>query len=67
MIFHFSGTGNSEWVARRLARLTDDEAHDITNLKESPNIAKAKQIGFVFPVYAREAPELKASNKVIRP
>lgn len=58
MIFYFSGTGNSEWAARRLARLTGDEAHDITNLKEPPNVAKAKQIGFVFPVYAWGAPEI---------
>lgn len=35
MIFHFSGTGNSEWAAQQLAHLTDDEAYDITNLKES--------------------------------
>lgn len=67
MIFHFSGTGNSEWAAQQLAHLTDDEAYDITNLKESWNAAKAKQIGFVFPVYVREAPELKTSNEVIRP
>lgn len=58
MIFYFSGTGNSEWAARRLARLTGDEAHDIINLKEPPNVAKAQQIGFVFPVYAWGAPEI---------
>lgn len=60
MIFYFSGTGNSAWAARQLARLTVDEAYDITNLKELPDLANAKQIGFVFPVYAWGAPEVMA-------
>lgn len=58
MIFYFSGTGNSAWVARRLAHLTDDGAYDITALKELPDIANARQIGFIFPVYAWGAPEI---------
>lgn len=60
MIFYFSGTGNSAWAARQLARLTEDEACDITNLQEMPNLGNAKQIGFVFPVYAWGAPEIMA-------
>ena len=60
MIFYFSGTGNSAWAARQLARLTGDEACDITNLKELPDLANAEQIGFVFPVYAWGAPEIMA-------
>lgn len=58
MIFYFSGTGNSAWAARQLARLTGDEAYDITTLKELPDMESAKQIGFVFPVYAWGAPEI---------
>lgn len=58
MIFYFSGTGNSAWAARLLARLTGDVAYDITSLKGLPNTDDAKQIGFVFPVYAWGAPEL---------
>lgn len=50
MIFYFSGTGNSAWAARQLARLTGDEAYDITNLNQLPDMENAKQIGFVFPV-----------------
>ncbi|MEQ2455386.1 EFR1 family ferrodoxin [Flavonifractor hominis] len=57
MIFYFSGTGNSAWVARQMARLTGDAAYDIVNLEELPNMDNAKQIGFVFPVYAWGAPE----------
>ncbi len=60
MIFYFSGTGNSAWAARQLARLTGDEVYDITNLKELPDMSNAKQIGFVFPVYAWGVPEIMA-------
>ena len=58
MIFYFSGTGNSAWAARQLARRTEDEAYDITHLNELPNMDHAKQIGFVFPVYAWGVPEI---------
>ena len=60
MIFYFSGTGNSAWTARQLARFTVDESYDITNLKELPYMENAKQIGFVFPVYAWSVPEIMA-------
>lgn len=60
MIFYFSGTGNSVWAARQLAKLTGDEACDITVLNELPDLANARQIGFVFPVYAWGAPEIMA-------
>lgn len=60
MIFYFSGTGNSAWAARQLARLTGNEAYDITDLKKLPDMNHAKQIGFVFPVYAWGAPEIMA-------
>lgn len=60
MIFYFSGTGNSAWAALQLARLTGDEACDITALHEFPDLADAGQIGFVFPVYAWGAPEVMA-------
>lgn len=57
MIFYFSGTGNSEWVACQLARLTGDEAVNITALREIPKVWDVEQLGFVFPVYAWGAPE----------
>ena len=60
MIFYFSGTGNSAWAARQLARLTGDKAYDITNLNQLPDLGSAKQIGFVFPVYAWGTPEIMA-------
>ena len=58
MIFYFSGTGNSAWAARQLARLTGDEACDITTLKVLPDLDGARQIGVVFPIYAWGTPEI---------
>ncbi|WP_373165727.1 hypothetical protein [Agathobaculum sp. Marseille-P7918] len=60
MIFYFSGTGNSAWAARQLARLTGDEACDITTLNQLPDLDSARQIGFIFPSYAWGAPEFMA-------
>lgn len=69
MIFYFSGTGNSAWAARQLARLTGDTVYDITNLKGLPKMEGAKQIGFVFPVYAWGVPEIMAdfAKSCLRP
>ena len=61
MIFYFSGTGNSAWAARQLARLTGDEACDITTLTQVPDLKAVQQIGFVFPVYAWGVPEAMAA------
>lgn len=52
MIFYFSGTGNSKWIAQQLAHNTDDELFDITKLAQVPNFEHQKRIGFVFPIYA---------------
>lgn len=57
MIFYFSGTGNSAWAARQLARLTGDATCDIVSLTKLPDLQKAEQIGIVFPVHAWGAPE----------
>ncbi len=57
MIFYFSGTGNSEWVARKTAESIKDSAYDITRYKQTPEIGEEERIGFVFPVYAWGIPE----------
>ena len=57
MIFYFSGTGNSRWVARRLAALTGDEAQDIAQLDTAPNCQGQSRVGLVFPIYAWGVPE----------
>lgn len=56
MIYYFSGTGNSKWVATQLACKTQDVAVNITEVTESPCIDKTV-VGLVFPIYAWGAPE----------
>lgn len=62
MIFYFSRTGNSEWVAKKVADKIDDKAVDIISLdlaelNAEQKIVAEKYIGFVFPVYAWGVPE----------
>lgn len=58
MIFYFSGTGNSEWVAKQIAQKINDEFCNISKLDKIPEIDDEKQIGFVFPIYAWGVPEV---------
>ena len=57
MIFYFSGTGNSKWVAEQIADKLGDTAINITTLKTIPSIGSAETIGVIFPVYAWSPPE----------
>jgi len=60
MIYYFSGTGNSQWIAQEIARRTDDEVQNIAELlRDGPTVVYAGQdarIGVVFPIYAWGAP-----------
>ena len=62
MIYYFSGTGNSKWVAEQIAQKTDDTAVSIPALiADGPyaaHIGAGEVIGLVFPVYAWGAPTL---------
>lgn len=62
MIFYFSGTGNSRWVARELGKQLGESGENIaTRLMQGEVSYHAKPgetIGIVFPVYAWAAPEL---------
>ncbi len=60
MIFYFSGTGNSAWVARELAEQLNDHLYFIPDERAGeahyvlhPN----EKLGFVFPVYAWRVPK----------
>lgn len=62
MIFYFSGTGNSEYAARMLSLKMDEE---VVSIGESVKAGKSEFIltdeetlGFVFPVYAFDVPEI---------
>ncbi|MEA5010240.1 MAG: EFR1 family ferrodoxin [Angelakisella sp.] len=52
MIFYFSGTGNSKWIAEQIAHHTNDELFDISKLAKVPNLELQKRVGLVFPIYA---------------
>lgn len=60
MIFYFSATGNSRWVAQQLAEKLGDRVVDIARCDTAPDLAGEKLAGFVFPVYAWGVPEIVA-------
>ena len=64
MIFYFSATGNSEWVAQKLALATGDRtisiAHAITHGESRYALAPGERIGWVFPVHSWGVPPLVA-------
>ena len=60
MIFYFSGTGNSAWVARQLALQLNDHLcfiPDEMGGEASYKLRTNEKLGFVFPVYAWRVPK----------
>ncbi|MCI6191745.1 MAG: EFR1 family ferrodoxin, partial [Megasphaera elsdenii] len=57
MILYFSGTGNSLYVAKKLAELTGDTAVPISAIHERCQRIQDRIIGFVFPVYFGDLPD----------
>lgn len=57
MIYYFSGTGNSMWIAEELASITGDIALNIMDSSAS-RLIEGQTIGIVFPVYAWGPPEV---------
>lgn len=56
MIYYFSGTGNSKYVAEQLAQLTNDKAQSIFS---SETLDGCKDVtGLVFPVYGWMPPKV---------
>lgn len=62
MIFYFSGTGNSRYVADRIAYATKDNLISITKEEMNKNtsyvLKDREKLGFVFPIYWWGMPEL---------
>ena len=59
MVFYFSGTGNSRWIAERVAKHIGDTAVSIIDQDpRSYSFTKEDFLGIVFPVYAYAAPEI---------
>ena len=62
MIFYFSGTGNSRYVAEQIADATKDKLIYITKEEMNKNTSymlnDGEKLGFVFPIYWWGMPEL---------
>ena len=59
MIFYFSGTGNSEGLAKIIAQRLGDKAVNIVDQNPAAYHFEADDyLGFVFPIYAYAAPEM---------
>lgn len=67
MIFYFSGTGNSEWATKEIAKNCNDTIHFIPdeyrkfelnelNNKVEYTLKKDESLGFVFPCYSWGVP-----------
>lgn len=57
MIFYFSGTGNSKWVAEEIAAAVGDDAVDLTET-DGYTAQPGETIGLIFPVHAWGVPEV---------
>jgi ferredoxin len=66
MIYYFSGTGNSKWVAEQLASKTGAVAVNMVGLTAIPSVDN-QTVGIVFPIYAWGAPEpvLEFTKKLV--
>ena len=60
MIYYFSGTGNSLYVARHLADELGERLCPMTLGLPSPENLKGAAVGLVFPVYAWGIPNVVA-------
>lgn len=54
MVFYFSGTGNSKYIAQKMAQSMNSELIDMSinrNEKHEYQLQSNESVGFVFPVY----------------
>ena len=59
MIFYFSGTGNSLYVARKIAERTGDQVCSMSeDAPDRPIGGKDEKVGFVFPSYYGNLPRV---------
>lgn len=64
MIFYYSGTGNSLWVAKEIGKYQDERLIDISlELQKNKEeyvyeLEKKEKIGFVFPTYSWAPPQI---------
>ena len=62
MIFYFSGTGNTRWVARQIAEAIDEELLYIPDLIRQDRyefvLKKDERLGFCFPTHGWQPPRI---------
>ena len=61
MLFYFSCTGNSRWVAEQIAVQTGEDMVSMSSLIGSPRLFELRpdeRLGFVFPVHGWRPPKL---------
>lgn len=62
MIFYFSGTGNSRWVANQISQVQHEELVFIPQVLHHDNptfeLKEDERVGFVFPVYSWGPPPI---------
>lgn len=62
MIFYFSGTGNTQWVAQQLAEATGEQLISIAEeMRKSPQqyvLTEGERFGFCFPTHGWQPPRL---------
>ena len=62
MIFYFSGTGNSKWIANQLSKEQKEELVFIPDALKNEalefSLQAGEKIGFVFPIYSWAPPEI---------
>ena len=59
MIFYFSATGNSLWIARQIGGMLSDSVYNLieaASTNETYTLQKNESVGFVFPVHAWGVP-----------
>jgi flavodoxin len=65
MIFYFSGTGNSKWIANQLSKEQKEDLVFIPDALRSGVwefcLKEEETIGFVFPIYSWAPPEIVLS------
>ena len=62
MIFYFSGTGNTQWVARKLAEATGEELRYIPDELQKDSLVyelkEGERLGFCFPTHGWQPPRI---------
>lgn len=58
MIFYFSGTGNSSYVANELGRILKEKVYLISTVNPATQIFEGERLIFVFPVYSWGVPPI---------